>query len=98
MDLFDGLVHEQPEEDHGRARGREVVFSEELVLARTRFVDPEIAREAVGLLDRHALAHLEALRGKQLLLHVGPLRKSLPDGREVVLGRLVRREYEQLLW
>ena len=97
MDLLDGLVHEQAEEDHRRARGREVVLAEELVLARAGLVDLEVAGEAVGLLDRHALAQLEALGGEQVLLHVGPLRQPLPDRREVVLGRLVRGEHEHLL-
>ena len=97
MDLLDGLVHEQAEEDHRRARRREVVLAEELVLARAGLVDLEVAGEAVGLLDRHALAQLEALGGEQILLHVGPLREPLPDGREVVLGRLVRGEDQHLL-
>ena len=92
VDLLDRLMHEQAKEDHRRARWREVVLTKELVLPRAGLVDFQVAGETVGLLDRHTLANLEALGAEKLLLHVGPLRQSLPDGREVVLGRLVRGE------
>ena len=44
-----------------------------------------------------ALVRLEALGGEQVLPDVGPLGKSLPDGREVFSGLLVRREHQHLL-
>src|SRR5437016_3299069 len=47
MDFLDRLMDEQAEEDHRRARRREVVFAEKLVLPRTRLVDFEVAGEAV---------------------------------------------------
>src|ERR1700758_2550417 len=97
MDLLNRLGPQQTEEDHRRARGCEVVLAEELILARTGLVNLQVTGEAVGLLDRHALAGLEALSRNQLFLYIGPLGEPLPDECEVVLGRLVRSQYEQLL-
>ena len=82
MDLLDRLMDEQPEEDDSRARRREVVVAEELVLPRAGLVDLQVAGEAVGLLHRHAVLELEALRLETSRLHVRPLRQAVPDRRE----------------
>ncbi len=86
MNFLDGLVHEQAEEDDCRAGWREIVLAEELILSRAGLVQLEVAREAEGALGGHAVLEGEALSGEQVLLDVGPLGQSLPDGGEMVFG------------
>ena len=73
MDVLDRLVDQQAEEDHRRARGREIVFAEELVLARAGLVHLEVAGKAEGALHGIRSSSCEVLGGEQLLLDVGPL-------------------------
>ena len=83
MDFFDCLMYEQPEKDYRRSRGCEIVLAKELILSWARLVDFEVAGETVGTFHWHALLQHESLSCQQVLLHIWPLRKPLPNGRKV---------------
>ena len=97
VDALDGLMDELAEKEDRRPGRGEVVFPEELILARAGFVDFEVAGKAVGFFDGRPFMRRKTLGGQLILLRIRPLGEAFPDGGEVFPGRVVGGEGQHIL-